>query len=95
MAKVDVEETGAFLAKMKSGLQATISMTVSASGKSDGIAFDIFFSKGSIRWDGYRASELWVSHENDPEDQRGYKLIERVERTRTEDGRFGRFPGLA
>lgn len=76
MGKVDVEESGCFLARMKSGVMTNISMTVSASGKSDAIAFELFCSKGAMKWYGERPSELWLSLESDPADQKGYKLIE-------------------
>ena len=76
MAKVTTDDTAVFMGKMKGGAMSLFDVSRCASGQGDGTGFEIWGSRGAIRWNMQYQSELQVSKEANPEDQRGFTTIQ-------------------
>lgn len=76
MEKVTTDDTAMFLAKMRNGAMGLVDVSRCASGQGDGTGIEVWGRKGAIRWNMQYQSELQVSLESDPEDQRGFKTIQ-------------------
>lgn len=75
-AKVTTDDTAVFMGKMKGGAMSLFDVSRCASGQGDGTGFEIWGSRGAIRWNMQYQSELQVSKEANPEDQRGFTTIQ-------------------
>ena len=76
LARVTTDDTAVFMGKMKGGAMSLFDVSRCASGQGDGTGFEVWGSKGAIRWNMQYQSELQVSREASPEDQRGFTTIQ-------------------
>jgi len=76
MARVTTDDTAVFMGKMKNGAMSLFDVSRCASGQGDGTGFEVWGRKGAIRWNMQYQSELQVSKEANPEDQRGFTTIQ-------------------
>ena len=76
LAKVTTDDTAIFMGKMKNGGMSLFDVSRCASGQGDGTGFEIWGSKGAIRWNMQYDSELQVSFETNPEDRHGFLTIQ-------------------
>lgn len=76
MGTVEVDDTAVFLGKFKNGVVGNFEVSRMASGKGDGLSFEIWGNKGAIRWNQQASNEIQLSVERDPMDQHGFKTIE-------------------
>ena len=94
LAKVTTDDTAIFMGKMKNGGMSLFDVSRCASGQGDGTGFEIWGSKGAIRWNMQYDSELQVSFETNPEDRHGF-LRFRWGRSIRMATRSGAYLGLA
>lgn len=76
MAKVTTDDTAVFMGKMSNGAVSVFDVSRCASGQGDGAGFEVWGSKGAIRWNMQYQSELQISREANPEDQRGFITVQ-------------------
>ena len=76
MMKVTTDDTAVFLGKMKNGAMSLFDVSRCASGQGDGTGFEVWGSKGAIRWNMQYQSELQISRETDAAAERGFKTVQ-------------------
>lgn len=74
--KVEVDDMAVFIARFKSGAVGNFEISRVASGKGDGCGFEIWGTKGAVRWNQQMMNEIQISLEADEGDKRGFKIIE-------------------
>lgn len=73
--KCSAEDIMMFIAKLRSGIFASLVYSGVSSGYGDGIKFEILGTKGGIRWNGDHPNDLDISLESDPREMHGYKTV--------------------
>lgn len=76
MGKVEVDDLASFMCKFHNGAVGTFEVSRVASGKGDGCGFEVWGTKGAIRWDQQMLGQIELCREDDPADQKGFKIIE-------------------
>jgi len=75
MGEVTVDDATEFLAEFKNGAMGSFIATRFATGRKNGNTFEIYGSKGSIRWDLENLNELEVYYRDDEPNEAGYRRI--------------------
>ncbi len=79
MGDVTVDDASIFMAEFKSGAVGTFEATRFATGRRNGMSFEINGSKGSVKFEFERMNELQYYNASDPSYQQGFKLISATE----------------
>ena len=72
---VTVEDAALMLVQFKNGAVGSFEATRFATGKKNGLTFEIYGSKGSIKFDLERMNELQYYSRNDEEGEQGFRTI--------------------
>jgi predicted dehydrogenase len=72
---VENEDSGQVLVEFANGVPGSFDVSRVATGYKCGLAFDLFGTRGSVRFDQERMNELQVYRNDDPPAQRGYRTI--------------------
>ena len=76
MVKINAEDFGTYFVKMKNGATAMFENSNIASGSNDDCAFELYGTRGAIKWCAKRGSELQISSMDDPAGMKGFRTIE-------------------
>lgn len=76
MVDVKAEDFATYFCMMKNGATATFENSNIASGNHDGCAFELYGTRGAIKWDARHGSELQISSADDPLEMRGFRTVE-------------------
>ncbi len=76
MGEVTVDDASVFIAKFESGAIGTFEATRFAMGRKNRNCIEINGSKGSIVWDMEKMNELEFYSDQDPDGQKGFRLIQ-------------------
>lgn len=76
MGEVETDDMTVFLARTKNGAVVTMENTGVNSGEGNDMGFEVWGTKGAIKWQEQYANELQLSEEAALGDRRGFKVIE-------------------
>lgn len=79
MGDVTVDDASIFMTEFKNGALGTFEATRFATGRRNGMSFEINGSKGSVKFEFERMNELQYYNNDDPSYQQGFKLISATE----------------
>ena len=76
MVDVTAEDFATYFCEMQNGATATFSNSNIASGNNDGCGFELYGTKGAIKWEAANGTFLQVSSADDPKGFKGFRTIE-------------------
>jgi predicted dehydrogenase len=88
MGEVTVDDSSIFMARFASGAVGTFEATRLAPGRKNHSRFEINGSKGSISFNMERMNELEYYNTDDPEDARGFRLIQTTDSAHPYTGNY-------
>jgi len=81
MGRVDVDDAAIFLTRFKNGALGTFEATRFATGCKNRHNWEIYGSKGALRWNLENLNVLWYYNREDPEGEHGFREILATEPT--------------
>ena len=88
MGDVTVDDASVFMAEFDNGALGTFEATRFATGRKNGMSFEINGSKGSVKFEFERMNELQYYNNDDPASERGFRLISVTEDTHAYAGNW-------
>ncbi len=76
MVDVAAEDFSTYFCQMKSGATATFENSNIASGSCDDCAFEVYGTRGAIKWEAKHGTELQISSADDPLGHKGFRTVE-------------------